>query len=211
MTDTFADLKKISREPAAKLLAEANLKLDHKERIAPSAPVSAVLAELDAAGEDLDIIRLMSVALPPREAVWWSCLAARDFLENKDEKPLPLVTAEKWVFQPNDETREAARAAAETADPNDDTSMCAAAAAMSDGTLGPGDFAQYAAPAGVSAIMVLSVNLLAMGHDADKFEEHGKVVIARALDIARGGNGTDIEINTGDAPAEDPPADADTG
>jgi hypothetical protein len=33
------------------------------------------------------------------------------------------------------------------------------------------------------------MNMVALSQLSDKFEEHGRVLVARALDIARGGNG----------------------
>jgi hypothetical protein len=57
------------------------------------------------------------------------------------------------------------------------------------GTLGPGDLNQYPAPAGASEAAAFAMNMVALSQLSDKFEEHGRVLVARALDIARGGNG----------------------
>lgn len=205
MTERFADLKKIPNQPAAKLLAYANVALETEVKAPASASVQTVLEELDEAGAYVDIINLLSCSLPPRERIWWGCLAARELVP-EGEKSHALAAAEKWVFQPSDETREAARQAAEMSEPNDDTSLAAVAVAMHDGKLGTGELAEFAAPPGATAKYVFGLNLLAMGEHEEKFVEHGQLVIDRALDIARGGNGT-IEAPGGSEKL----ADAETG
>ena len=82
-----------------------------------------------------------------------------------------------------------ARATLDHADVNDDTVYCANAVNFSDGTLGAGELAHYDAPAGASEISAFAMNLVAMKKHADRFEEYGQMLIDRALDIARGGNG----------------------
>lgn len=200
MSTRFDNLKKIPPDPAAKLLANANTKLQAKHGLPASAPVTAVLAELDKLGAKIDVLRLLSVALPPREATWWACLAARD-LVGVDAKvvPPPLAAAERWVFKPNDENRTAAHRAFETAEMDDDTTYCAMAALYADGTLGPGDLNQYPAPPNGVSAAVLAMNLIAMRANVDRLKVYQELLIDRGLNIARGGNGR-VEAGTA-APA----------
>src|SRR5690606_28163821 len=141
---------KIPREPALRLLALANAKLSVPVSAPAAASVETVFAELDAAGANIDILRLISVVLPARECIWWACLAAEDLLEGR-EPTRALAAAQAWVFKPTDENREAARRAAETAGPEDDTDLCALAVSMCDGKIGPGELGQYDAPPGGTA------------------------------------------------------------
>jgi hypothetical protein len=194
MTQRFADLKKVSKEPAARLLAGANARLKTPLKAPVAAPVSVVLAELEEAGAWIDMLRLLSVALPPRERVWWACLAGRDVVEAEKgagatRLPPPLAAAEAWVFKPSDAARDAARAAAEMAEPFDDTSLCATAVIFFDGTLGTGALAQQPAPPGVAQAAVFGMNLLSLGLEGQDFAAAANRLIDRALDIARGGNG----------------------
>lgn len=190
MSNKFQELVKIPADPAAKLLAQANVVLDTLLDAPASAPASHVLAELDEKQEWLDMLMLLSVLLPPRERVWWACLAARDYIGPKSDKDPPsLAASEAWVFQPNDENRDAARLTLDNAYVDDDTVNCAISVLYSDGTLGPGDLAQYPAPAGAAEAAAFAMNLVALGELSDKFETHMQVLIDRALDIARGGNG----------------------
>jgi hypothetical protein len=189
MDARFANLKKIPREPAARLLAGANARLSTPLKAAASAPIETVLEELNTAGATFDMLRLLAVALPPRERIWWACLAARDLLGPGAEAPASLSAAEAWVFKPTDANREAARAAAEAAEVGDDTSLCGTAVAMNDGRLGTGDMAEHAAPPGAAATAVFGMAMLALSRNPEDHVARGRILIDRALDIARGGNG----------------------
>ncbi|MCB1341557.1 MAG: hypothetical protein KDK24_10945 [Pseudooceanicola sp.] len=190
MTDRFAKLTKIPDVPAAKMLAEANIRLKTPLEAPASAKTGAVLAELDAKDAWVDMLILLGVALPGRERVWWACLAARDYVGPKsDADPMPLAVAEAWVFKPNEDNREPLREAMDHALPDDDTVHCARAALFADGTLGTGEAKEHPAPPGASALSAYAMNMVALGRLSDRFEEHKAVLIDRALDIARGGNG----------------------
>jgi len=191
MDAQFDGLKKIPPEPAARVLARCNVKLKTPVKAPAAAPVPAVLDELAGGGAWLDLLQLLAAALPPREAVWWACLAARDLTGPVKGKavPPPLAAAEAWVFQPSDDTRAVAHRAIETVDPDDDTVYCAMAALYAAGTLGPGELSEYPAPPNAVAAMVQTMNMLSAKAHAKIFDAHVQLLIARGLDIARGGNG----------------------
>jgi hypothetical protein len=172
------------------MLAMANTKLQTPISAPASAPVDVVFGELEQKAAQIDIMRLLSVALPPREATWWACLAARDLIgEDAKTVPVPLACAERWVFKPTEENRIAARDAFETAEMDDDTTFCAMAALYADGTLGPGDMNETPAPSNGVAAAVLAMNMIAARARADTFKTYVDILIDRGLDIARGGNG----------------------
>ncbi|RDC74061.1 hypothetical protein DLJ49_05135 [Rhodovulum sp. 12E13] len=190
MSGRFDNMTKAAKEPAAKLLSLANLDLESPVDAPPTAPVDVVLAGLEQRGAVIDQLKLMAVALPPRERVWWACLAARDMVGSGDARMTPaLKAAEAWVVRPTDENREAARASLDHARVDDDTVLCAEAVLYADGTLGPGDLAEHPAPAGACEVLAFVMNLKAMGeHEGDPMA-YGRVLVDRAVDIARGGNG----------------------
>ena len=189
MNTRFSNLTKVPNQPAMRLLAMANAKLDTKLTSPANASVEMVMAELEQADAPMDMLRLMSVALPVRERVWWACLAARDVAGPEPVvTPPPLAAAEAWVRKPSDATRDAARLTVEVADIDDDTVLCASAVVYCDDTLGTGDLAQYPAPSGASQTSAFGMNIVAMGTGSDVMQMAHHLV-DRAVDIARGGNG----------------------
>lgn len=189
MADRFSDLKKIPRQPAARLLAAANTKLSAEISAPAAAPVETVLAELAERGERIDMLRLLAAALPAREAIWWGCLAARDAVPEGAPVPPPLAAVETWVFKPGDETRAAAAATIEAAEADDDTTLLARAVAMHDGKLGVGNMQAYDAPPGAVPAFVFGMIAIAIGAMEDRAEPYMDTLADRALDIARGGDG----------------------
>lgn len=189
MTDRYSDLVKLIKQPAARLLANANAELGTEIASPASAPVDVVLRELDQKGALIDIMRLLSIALPARERVWWCCLAARDTLAPGAKVPPPLAAAEAWVFKPSEENRAIAHHAVQHASMKDDTKHCAMAVQFHDGTLGPGDLAQHPAPPGGSEVSAFAMNIVAIAKSGKMLEEAAGLMIDRALDIARGGSG----------------------
>ncbi|PCJ07740.1 MAG: hypothetical protein COB16_09930 [Rhodobacteraceae bacterium] len=190
MTTTFNDLVKMPADPVAKLLSRANVMLKTPLEAPPTAGASEVLKELFDKGALVDLLRLLAILLPPRERVWWACMAARDYIgPRSDNDPPSLTASEAWVYEPSEENRDAARISMDNAYVDDDTVNCALAVLYSDGTLGPGDLKQYPAPAGASETAAFAMNMVALSELSDKFEEHGRVLVERALNIGRGGNG----------------------
>jgi hypothetical protein len=190
MTSKLDDLVKFPADPVAKLLSQANVLLKTPLEAPPTATAPQVLEELLDKNALVDLLRLLAVLLPARERVWWACMAARDYVGPRSDKDPPSLSAsEKWVFDPTEENRDAARTTRDHAYVDDETVNCALAVLYADGTLGPGDLAQYPAPAGASETAAFAMNMVALGELSDRFEEHGRVLVDRALDIGRGGNG----------------------
>lgn len=190
MSERFKDMVKVPKEPAAKMLALTNTRLETPIESPVAALPEEVLAELDQKGSMFDVLRLLSIVLPPRERVWWACLAARDYIGPKSDKdPKSLVAGEDWVFKPTDENRERARLSMDDAYIDDETVNIAMSVLYADGTLGPADLSQYPAPAGAAETCAFIMNIVALDKNPDTFEEYGQMLIDRAVDIARGGNG----------------------
>ncbi|MCR8827362.1 DUF6931 family protein [Pseudosulfitobacter koreensis] len=198
MTERFSDLKKVPREPAMRLLAAKRIKLATPLKAPANAPVETVLEELGAQQAWVCILRMLSAALPEREAVWWACLAARDICGDGPLTP-SLKAAEAWVFEPNDANREKVQIAIDTADADDDTVLAATAALYAPGSLGIGDLAQMAAPPGAVAACAFGMNMTTLGSAADPMLQM-QLIIDRAVSVARGGNGKVDKITEPPAP-----------
>jgi hypothetical protein len=189
----FEGLKKLPDRPAAEVLKDAKLELEVELQSPPEAPVRDVLMELHRRELYPEAVQLLSQSLPRREAVWWTCLAAREmvgFDTPREEVPRCLAAAEAWVFRPGDETREGAFAAMQEALPSDDTALCATAAVYAKGTFGPDDLDEAELAPGVFGHIVFGMVMTAWGEAPDEdIEARAVRLIDRALDIARGGNG----------------------
>lgn len=190
MAIDVADLKKVSKEPVVKLMSNSGIKLDSDVSLPTVAGVGEYLSALDAQDAKVDILRLLAVAMPPREAVWWACLAAEDIAGEDEGKDTPsLAAAKAWVYKPDEENREAVQLAMQSADYDDETVLCALAAFYADGSVGTGDLKDHPAPPGSVPASVLAQNISALGVHGDDVEATFDLLIRRALDIARGGNG----------------------
>jgi len=91
-----------------------------------------------------DAVRFLAHALPKREAVWWAWFCAR---KAAGAEPAPKIKAsldatEKWIAQPTDENRRAAKAAADVAEVGTSAGCAGVAAFFSSGSLAPPDQAQ---------------------------------------------------------------------
>ena len=189
MTERFKSLSKLPNQPAARLLAQANCKLQTQLEAPASASIETVLTELEGLKAYADMLMVLACSLPARERVWWSCLAARDVIPDPARLPPPLAASEAWVFNPSTENRQAAADAINIAEVGDDTVHCASAVVWFDGTLGPADLAQFPAPAGAAEMSVFAMAVIAWCRDDLQMDAMGEVLVERALDIARGGSG----------------------
>lgn len=187
MSERFSEMKKIPNEPAARILAARATKLGTPVEASANAPVSVVLAELETKEAWVDMLRLLSVALPEREAVWWACLAAREHLAG-GEPTACLLAAEAWVFEPNDANRGKVQMVLDVADMDDDTTLAATAALYAPGNMGPDEMAQHAAPPAAVSACAFAMNMTTLDGSSDPIARL-KFLIDRGVDIACGGNG----------------------
>lgn len=185
----YTTLSKLPTYPAARILTQNAVALDTPLDAPTSATAAELLTELAQKDAPLDMLQLLAHVLPAREATWWACLSARDLL---GERLTPCVkAAEAWVLRPGPQTRLAARHALDEAPGDDDTVFAAMAASFADGTMGPGEFEDYPAPPGAVGHVVHALTLLSVFQDIDqtRTEAQTQHQLARALDIAAGGNG----------------------
>ena len=189
---TFDDLTKLPDFPAARFLSQGKVKLQTPLDLPGGAAAADVLAALWAQGALVDMLQVLAHGLPPREATWWACLAAHDLGQGGTRA---VRAAEAWVRQPGLETRIAAREALDSAPDDDDTAFCAMAASFADGTMGPGEYDDYDAPPGAVGSVVFGLLLIALFAEDAEPEARGPLLLKRGLDIARGGNGQNVDAD----------------
>ncbi len=157
-------------------------------------PQIAPLAFLDAlVGNALyaDATQFLARALPKREAVWWSCLCARE-LGNDEKQPqlgASLDAAEAWVYRPTEENRRNAENAANAIEAPHPARWTAMAAFWSGGSLAPANAPEVKPPDDFTAKAVAGAILMAAALDPDQSAARNKRFFDYGIDIAQGGTG----------------------
>jgi hypothetical protein len=111
-------------------------------------------------GRRFDAVAFGAFLLPRREAVWWGCQCLRAL--NGSGEDLALVTAERWVRDPDEATRRAALELWRTGDRRQPGVWIAMAAGHSGGNLAPEGAppkapAPYATAIGVKTAVILAI------------------------------------------------------
>jgi len=104
----------------------------------------------------LDAIHFLAYALPKREAVGWGCLCVRHSLGTQDASKISEthVAAERWVSNPDEENRRAAKIAADKEGLESPSACLALAAFFSGGSMAPANLEPVAPPDHVTPQMV---------------------------------------------------------
>jgi len=99
-------------------------------------PPVVFLKKLSAQHKFEDAIGFCAYLLPRREAVWWACGCVRTLLGDiAASRSGPIIAAEAWVYNPDDEHRRIALEIGKRADNNDPLSWLALSAGWSGGAL----------------------------------------------------------------------------
>jgi len=184
-------LTKITTARAADICALAaagGFKLSAPEGASPAQYLNELIA-----GRKLEqAIQFFAFALPPREAVWWTCLCSRAVFPEPTPKPLldAVEAAEAWVRKPTEESRRAAMACAQATDFQSPATWAAVAAFWSGGSLAPADLPEVPVPAHLLGVAVAgAIALAAVQTEPQRAEQKREHYLASAIDVANGGNG----------------------
>jgi hypothetical protein len=170
------------------LAAAGGFKLSAPEGASPA----QYLNELIAAKKLEQAIQFFAFALPPREAVWWTCLCSRAAFPEPAPKHLldAVEAAEAWVRKPTEELRRAAMARAQATDFQSPATWAAVAAFWSGGSLAPADLPAVPVPPHLLGVAVAgAVALAAVQTEPQRANEKREHYLASAVDVANGGNG----------------------
>jgi hypothetical protein len=142
--------------------------------------------QLMAGQQFIDTVKFMAHALPPREGVWWAWMCVRKAAGPEPPPPVKasLEATEKWLSQPSDELRRAAKQAADKADGT--AAWCVGVAAfLSGGSVAPPDAPVVPAAEFASAKTVAgAVMISAVATEPEKAPQKYKTYIDQALDVA---------------------------
>ena len=188
----FGALKKITATAANDIARQAKLSAAAETLPACAATPAVYLGALVEAGLAADAVRFLAFALPRREAVWWACLAARDLLavDNRPEIADCLCAPAAWVYRPDEEKRRQTLPLAEAVGFETPAGCAALAAYWSGGSIAQPDLPAVPPDPALTPTMASAAVLLAAALP-DPLEAPAKqrLAVARAVDIANGGNG----------------------
>jgi hypothetical protein len=132
----------------------------------------------------LDAIRFLAYALPKREAVGWGCLCVRHSLGTEDAAKISEahVAAERWVSNPEEGNRRAAKAAADKEGLESPSTFLALAAFFSGGSIAPANLEPVAPPDHATPQLVAgAVMLSAVKRQPEKAAEKYRVFLQKGM------------------------------
>ncbi len=184
--------KKLRAERAEDLCRDIELDLSALDILASGLGPAEFLGALIERAMFPDAVKFLARALPKREAAWWACLCARSVLDDPPPDPLlrAVEAAEQWVYDPSEEHRRAAYAAAQAAQFAHAASWAAMAAFWSGGSMAPPDVPavppadNLTGKAAAGAVMLAAVQT-----EPERAAEKYRLFLKRGIDIASGGNG----------------------
>jgi len=137
----------------------------------------------------IDAIHFMAHALPAREAIWWGCLCIQHAFGN-DLTPADRAAATaavRWVMQPTEDHRIAAKAPADEAPPPSAAGALAFATFHTGGNVAPTGLPPMSPEPFASARAVaLAVTLASVKADPPKIVKMQKAYVELATQVAEG-------------------------
>ena len=183
------------------LVERAHLEDDAAALAADAADGGALVQALVADGKAPEAFRVMAVALPPREGVWWAWVSARHAtqLAASGGEPAPPLTAalaavEQWIANPDDDRRRAAWDAGQAAGLETAAGCAASAVFFTSGSVAPPDVTPVPPPAGIDRFLVSNAVALAAAAHPQHFEALAGAYIAQGLEVVKQLGGWDKAI-----------------
>jgi hypothetical protein len=132
----------------------------------------------------LDAIRFLAYVLPKREAVGWGCLCVRHSLGTEDPSKISEthVAVERWVSNPDEGNRRAAKAAVDKEGLESPSASLALAAFFSGGSIAPANLepvapADHLTPQFVAGAIIVS----AVKDQPEKAPEKYRVFLQKGM------------------------------
>ena len=183
------------------LVERAHIPDDAKPVIASATDGASLVEALTTNSRAADALRVIAAALPPREGVWWAWVSARHAaqLAAPNGTPAPAVAAalaavERWISNPDDDTRRAAWAAGERAGLETAAGCAAAAVFFSSGSVAPPDVPPVPPPAGIDRMLVGNAVALAAAAHPRHFEALAGAYLAQGLEVVKQLGGWDKAV-----------------
>jgi hypothetical protein len=187
-----ATLTKLAAAKLPELLAHLEAADPVKAALATCAGTPEALELLVGRGLLSEAVKLLALAMPRREAVWWVCMCARSTAPAAMTAPdaAALEAAELWVRRPTEEHRRAAFECAEKAKFATPEAWACAAAFWSGGSISLPGLPPVEPPAHLPALAISGAVVLASVREKPALQpERLARFIASAREIAAGGTG----------------------
>ena len=181
---------KIRAATAAEICAHFDLNDDAKpllrDGIDPREFVTALLENKKC----IDAFHFMAHALPAREALWWGCLCLHHAFGNDLALAdrAAATAAVRWVMQPTEDNRMAAKAPADAAPPPSAAGALALATFYTGGNVAPAGMpAMPPEPFASARAVALAVTLASIKTDPPRIVKMQKAYVELAVQVAEGG------------------------
>ncbi|HKJ18514.1 MAG TPA: hypothetical protein VJ984_14265 [Xanthomonadales bacterium] len=184
--------KKVTAKTARSLVGPGLLEPESAEFLDSDIRPEAFIKALSDADQLTDAVKVMTRALPVREAVWWACVCARQMvaLTEDDVELAAVAAAEAWVFKPSEKNREQAFELVKQKGSNGAGSMCALAATFSEGNVPMGEGQHLDVDPAIFLQLVDGVVMVSAAEkEGEKIKDRLRTYLLSGQDIACGGNG----------------------
>jgi hypothetical protein len=184
--------EKVLAEKASEIVGADEVDPGSLELMSADMRPEAYIRELTVAEKWPDAVKVMTRALPPREAVWWACVCARQLqsLDGGSKEMSALEAAEKWVYKPTEKNRRKAFRLAQESEPDSAATLSALAAGFSAGNLPAAQDQHIDLESGVfSRIVDAVVMISAAEKSGDQVAAQFQRFLKSGENIACGGNG----------------------
>jgi hypothetical protein len=185
-------LKKIAAKHAREICSQFEMAAEARALLDDQISPDGFLDLLIEKGHFTDAIRMLALALPKREAVWWAATCVRATLPADAPPPAleALKAAETWVYKPTEENRWAAKERAERAGMDKPAGWPGMGAFWSGGSMVAAHLPQMLPGPAFTANAVAGAILMAAPlHDPNRVMELYKLSMDDGIDIANGGTG----------------------
>jgi len=134
-------------------------------------------------------IDFVAHALPARQAVWWGCLCLQHAMGDKLTEPdkSAAAAAVRWVLQPTEENRAAAKAPADKAGYSSAAATLARAVNWTGGSLGPPDMPPFPpGPFMPATAVATAIKFAAVKVEPNKIVGTQRLFVELGVEVAEG-------------------------
>lgn len=194
--------KKIVSEKASEVVEGEGFSPATLELLDDEMSPEELIQALSEVNNYIDAIKVMSRTLPPREAVWWACVCARqcESIRQYKSEVAALKAAEGWVYKPTEKNRLKAFETANECKAGAAGMLSALSATLSAGNL-PLAGGEHLEKLDDKVFHKVVDGTILTSNDAEGFvprNEKYQEFLDRGADIARGGSGKLEKAEVGD-------------